>query len=87
MTIPRTFDVNDEGEVKQIYIPTEVSGLGNLGKCGDMLYLTLDYETSTPGLYKTAWSERSTDVVSADWPVWVEEIDGFRHLMLDVSHE
>jgi hypothetical protein len=86
MTVPRTFDVNDEGIAKAIYIPTEVSGLENLGSCRDMLFLTLDYETST-GLYKTAWSERSTDVLEADWPVWVEEIDGFKHLMLNITHE
>jgi hypothetical protein len=87
MVVPRTFDVNEANEPKAIYIPTEVSGLDALGSCKKLLHLTLDYETSKPGLYKTAWSERGDHEISEETPVWVEEIDGFKHLMMNITHE
>jgi hypothetical protein len=43
MTVPRTYEVTDANEVKQIYIPTTVVGLDTLGSCGDQVYMTLDY--------------------------------------------
>jgi hypothetical protein len=43
MTVPRTYEVTDDNETKQIYIPTTVVGLETLGSCGGQVHLTLDY--------------------------------------------
>ncbi len=86
MSVPRTYDVTDENEVKAIYIPTQLAGLDTIGSCKDQIYMTLDYELPS-GLLKTVWSEKGDNEGQEDWPFWVEEMDGFDHLMIRITHD
>jgi hypothetical protein len=80
MTADRTYEVNDESEVKAIYIPMEVANMDSIKpRCSGAMYKTLDY-LSPDGHFETAWSEQ--DSFDNEWPFWVEEIDGFEHLMV-----
>jgi hypothetical protein len=88
MTVPRDYEVTDENKVKSIYIPTTLTGIDTIGACRHQIHKTLDYVLPS-GLVKTAWSERGDHEGhgTQEWSFWIEELEGFDHLMVRVSHE